>query len=87
MDLEQFQQLPNSTNAVESYNRFGKGIHRQPLKVAMMSTYREDMMKTLQIIAERRGLSTTYQDCSPNSRMKRSIQQNESRKRRLHYDS
>ena len=44
MDRQQFEELPTSTNAVESYNRFGK--HRQPLKVAMMATYKEDMAKT-----------------------------------------
>ena len=32
-----FQELPSSTNAVESYDRFGRPTHRQPLKLAMLT--------------------------------------------------
>lgn len=56
MSSQQFNELPNSKNAVESYNRFGRSVHRQPLKVAMMATYREDMAKSFEIMARGRGL-------------------------------
>ena len=37
MDPETFKELPSSTNAVESHNRFGRPTHPLP---AMMATYR-----------------------------------------------
>ena len=40
-------------NAVESYHHFGRPANRQPLKPAMMIIYKEDMAKTLEIIAQR----------------------------------
>lgn len=83
MDCEQFQKLPNSTNAVESHNRFGKSTHPQSLKVAMMATYREDMAKSLQIIAQRDGLPTEYYSMSESARSQRSAQQKQARKKRL----
>ena len=54
-----------------------------PLKVAMMTTYREDMAKALEIMARRNGLPTSYADISEQGRLKRSEQQNLSRKKRL----
>ena len=59
MSSQKFKELPNSTNAVESYNR---SDHCQPLKVEMMATYREDMAKAFEIMARERGLRTTYED-------------------------
>ena len=83
MDPEQFKGLPNSTNAVESYNRFGRAAHRQPLKVAMMATYREDMAKSLEVMACRKGLTTTYHSHSESARSKRSAQQGLARRKRF----
>lgn len=85
MSSQQFNELPNSTNAVESYNRFGRSVHRQPLKVAMMATYREDMAKSFEIMARGRGLLTSYEDQTPTGRDKRSKQQNSARRKRLRY--
>ena len=85
MSSQQFNELPNSTNAVESYNRFGRSVHRQPLKVAMMASYQEDMAKSFEIMARGRGLLTSYEDQTPTGRNKRSKQQNSARKKRLRY--
>ena len=84
MEPKLFEDLPDSTNAVESHNRFGKTTHRQPLKVAMMTTYKEDMLKALLIIASMKGLSTDYTNMSEGARSKRSQQQNKARRKRLH---
>ena len=83
MDRQQFEELPTSTNAVESYNRFGKHTHRQPLKVAMMATYKEDMAETLEIMARRQGLTTSYDNQSTSACAKHSSQQNRARQKRL----
>ena len=82
MDPKQFEEFPNSTNAVESYNRFSKSSHREALKQAMMATCKEDMAKTLQIMAVRKGLSVTYEDLSEGARTKRSTQQTLARQKR-----
>ena len=86
MTAELFQQLPSSTNAVESYNRFGRPTHRQPLKLAMLTTYKEDMAKSMQIIACRNGLSIDYESPSVASRTKRSSKQCMARRKRLRLD-
>ena len=83
MDPQQFQALPNSTNAVESYNRFGKATHPEPLKIAMMATYKEDMVQCLEIMARRQGLSIDYTNFSEDARKKRSHQQNLARRKRF----
>lgn len=83
MNRDQFDKLPNSTNAVESYNRFGRPTHRQPLKIAMMATYREDMAKSLQIMACRKGLTADYSSPAESARLKRSAQQNQARRKRF----
>ena len=83
MGAEQFKQLPNSTNTVESYNRFGKSVHPLPLKAAMMATYKEDMVKGLEVIAKKSGLSVSYEDQSVVARGHRSNQQNKARKKRF----
>lgn len=79
MDPKLFQELPNSTNAVESHNCFGRPAHREPLK---MTTYKEDMAKTIQIMARRKGLSTTYDDQSESAQSKCSSQQSLARRKR-----
>ena len=49
----------------------------------MMLMYRKDVVKSLQIIARRRGLSTSYEDCSTNTHMKQiCLQQSETRRKR-----
>ena len=65
MDKKTFDTLPSSTNAVESHNRLCKSEHVQILKVAMITTYRKDMSTSLELMAQSRGLPTTYDD--PNS--------------------
>ena len=83
MDRQQFEELPGSTNAAESYNRFGRSTYRQPLKAAMMATYTEDMAKSLKIIAKGRGLTTSNDDQSLSACSKRTVQQNRARQKRL----
>ena len=87
MDPKQIKELPSSTNAVELYNRFSKFTHRQLLKQAMMITYKEDMAKSLEIMAVRKGLSVTYDNLSNDGRMKRSSQQNLARQKRYHKEN
>lgn len=83
MDPEYFTSLPNSTNAVESHNRFGKSQHPLPLKEAMMLTYKEDMVKTLEVMARRRGMQVCYESQDIEARAHRSEQQNKARNKRL----
>jgi len=40
------------------------------LKQAMMTTYKEDMVKALEMIAVRKGLSVTYDNLSNDGYMK-----------------
>ena len=55
-----FATLPASTNAVEAYNRISKSSTPGPLNVAMLMTYKEDMLAALEHLARLRGISTTY---------------------------
>ena len=80
MTSTQFEKLPNSKNAVEFRNRFGKQTHREPLKQAMMNTYKEDMAKTMEILA--RGLCTSYENVTQSSHLQRSNLQNKARSKR-----
>lgn len=86
MNSDLFENIPSTTNAVESYNRFGKSTQRQPLKIAMMATYREDMARCLEIMASRKGYTTTYECQSNCSRKKRASQHNKARQKRLRRD-
>ena len=86
MDKITFDTLPSSTNAVESHNRLCKSEHVQILKVAMMTTYRKDMSTSLELMAQSRGLPTTYDDLTHSAREKRSQQQSASRRKRLCQD-
>ena len=70
MDKEIFLSVPDSTNAVESHNRFGKSNYRVPIKIAMMTTYKEDMAKTLEIIASNRNVPTSYYKSASKSKSK-----------------
>ena len=48
----------------------------------MLSTYKEDMAKTLEVIARQQGLSTTYERLSPTATGQRSKQQSAARRKR-----
>ena len=50
MDASTFKKLPNSTNAVESYNWLGIGATPDVLSVALMTTYKLDMAAALQYL-------------------------------------
>lgn len=49
----------------------------------MMATYKEDMAKALEVIANYRGISTTYEKLTESERAKRSKQQNLARAKRF----
>ena len=49
----------------------------------MMATYKEDMAKTLEVIANYHGISTTYEKLTENERTKRSKQQSLARTKRF----
>lgn len=70
MNCTTFRALPDDTNAVEAHHRFAKGHCIEPLSVAMMSVYKQDMAVGLQYLAKQHGLSITYEDRTPASRLK-----------------
>ena len=77
-----FQQIPNSTNAVESYNRLCKGSSPDPLEVAMMTTYKLDMAAAMQHLAVLSGMTVTYERQTPEARSVRSSAQGKARNKR-----
>lgn len=88
MDGQRFNELPNSTNAVESLNRTSKKSDKCPLQLALMQTYKTDMACALEHIAAAEGLPTTYNDMSTPAREKRANQAKLARrKQRLEDDS
>lgn len=82
MTAEQFSALPCSTNVVESHNRLSKGTSPDPLEIAMLATYKTDMVAALRHLASSQGLKTTYEDLSPLQRSKRVAQANKARRKR-----
>ena len=60
MSEEQFQELPSTTNAVESHNRLSKTGKPEILRVAMLTTYKVDMAMALEHMAARQGIQTSY---------------------------
>ena len=86
MTAEQFSALPCSTNAVESHNRLSKGTSPDPLEIAMLATYKTDMVAALRHLASSQGLKTTYEDLSPLQRSKRVAQANTARRKRRRVD-
>ena len=70
-----FHRLPNSTNAVESYNRLCKGPNSGVLSVAMMMIYKLDMAATLRHLAVTSGMSVTYERQTPEARSSRASEQ------------
>lgn len=67
-----FATVPDSTNAVESNNRYSKGSKPDILKVALMSTYKVDMVAALEHLAASQGIQTAYEDLNLEARAKRS---------------
>ena len=88
MDKDRFESLPESTNAVEAYNRLSKtGKVPRPLSVVLISLYKKDMVAVLQHLAESQGMATTYDDRTPAARKKRAVKANAARrKRRCHVE-
>ena len=82
MEEDRFEFLPDSTNAVEAYNRLSKtGKVPRPLSVALMALYKKDMVAVLQYLVEREGMSTTYEDRAPAARKKRAAKANAARRK------
>ena len=77
-----FASLPTSTNAVEAYNRISKSSTPEPLNIAMLMTYKEDMLTALEHLACLKGISTLYEDWSLEAQKKRACKQNEARRKR-----
>ena len=65
-----FASLPTSTNAVEAYNRISKSSTPEPLNIAMLMTYKEDMLAALEHLACLIGISTSYEDRSLEAQKK-----------------
>ena len=77
--LALFDKIPDTTNAVESPNRCSKGSSPDILKVALMSTYKIDMVAALEHLAKSKGIATGYEDMSIASRATRTKVSNKAR--------
>ena len=82
MTNEQFKTLPNSTNAVESHNRLSKTPKPEILSAAMLTTYKVDMAAALEHMARLEGLSTSYEERSDATRIKKNKAVQKSRSKR-----
>ena len=82
MKSSTFLKLPNSTNAVESYNRLSKRALPDTLGVAMMTTYQLDMAAALQHLAVTKGMSVAYEQQTPEARNSRASAQKRARAKR-----
>ena len=82
MDEDIFDRLPSSTNAVESHNRLSKGSNPDVLRVALMSTYKINMSNALEYVARDKGVSTSYEDLSTDSKETRRKMANTARARK-----
>ena len=88
MGQDRFAFLPDSTNAVESYNRTTKdGKGPEILQVFLMSLYKKDMVAVLEGLAESIGISTTYISQTPAARYKRNKKANAARRRKNAVDN
>ena len=67
MTDEQFQNIPNSTNTVESHNRLSKLSKPEILCTAMLTTYKVDMAAALEHMARLEGLPTSYEDTTDDA--------------------
>ena len=63
--------LPSSTNAVESLHRATKQKYPDVLRVALMTVYKVDMAQTLEHIAAKKQIPTTYERLTPDVRTAR----------------
>ena len=72
MTDEKFQNIPNSTNAVESHNRLSKLSKPEVLCAALLTTYKVDMEAALEHMARLEGLPTSYEDAT-NDTVQRTI--------------
>ena len=71
MEADRFSFLPDTTNAVEAYNRVSKsGKAPEPLAITLMYLYKKDMVAVLEGLADNAGISTTYVDRTPSVREK-----------------
>ena len=77
MSEQQFQSLPNTTNAVESHNRLSKADQPEILKIAMLTTYKIDMSMTLEHMVNRKGMATNYGDSTKRKRRKLEIDESD----------
>ena len=77
-----FASLPTSTNAVEAHNIISKSSTPEPLNIAMLMTYKEDMLAALEHLACLKGISTLYEVRSLEAQKKRPFKQNEARRKR-----
>ena len=80
MESSLFASLPTSTNAVKAHNRISKSSTPEPLYIAMLMTYKEDMLAALEHLACLKGISTSYEDQSLEAQ-KRASKQNEARRK------
>ena len=71
MTDERFQNIPNSTNAVESHNRLSKLSKPEVLCAALLTTYKVDMVAALEHMARLEGLPTSYEDATNDTRAKK----------------
>ena len=81
MESSLFASLPTSTNAVKAHNRISKSSTPEPLNIAMLMPYKEDMLAALEHLACLKGISTSYEDQSLEAQ-KRASKQNEARRKR-----
>ena len=71
MTEEQFQNIPTSTNAVESHNRLSKLSKPEVLCAALLTTYKVDMAAALEHMARLEGLPTSYEDATNDTHAKK----------------
>lgn len=76
-----FASLPTSTNAVEAHDRISKSSTLEPLDIAMLMTYKEDMFATLEHLACLKGISISYEDQFLEAQKKQVSKQNEARRK------
>lgn len=81
MESSLFASLPTSTNAVKAHNRISKSSTPEPLNIAMLMTYKEDMLAALEHLACLKGISTSYKDQSLEAQKKRASKQNEAHRK------
>ena len=76
-----FASLPTSANAVEAHNRISKSSTPEPLNIAMLMTYKEDMLAALEYLACLKGISKLCEDRFLEAQKKRAFKQNEARRK------